>query len=164
MFKDNKICSPRTLTLTEAVLIPLAFFTVRMYLPVSYLLQLFMTAIALVAVYVSEYFSPSSKTFSPFDQYTVGSGFPPTEPSRTRSEPAAIVTVSPTNLLSSSALGGAAVISTCFLKCAFRGSASNQKIYQVYNSQYSSLHVTGPVVSEGMLWTPAAFLAITRYS
>lgn len=98
---------PSTLTLTATVLVPLAFFAVRTYLPVSFLLQDLMMAMALELVYVREYFSPSSRTLSPLAHHTMGSGLPPITPSRTRSDPARIVTCSPTRELSSSALGGA---------------------------------------------------------
>lgn len=47
----------------------------------------------------------------------LGSGLPPTAASRTRSEPALMVTRSPCNLASSSALGGAVVDKTDKNEC-----------------------------------------------
>lgn len=93
--------------MTAAVLVPLAFLTINIYFPVSFLLHDLMIAIALVLVYVNEYLSPSSSSLSSLDQHTLGSGLPPIAASRTRSDPALIIIVSPTSLLSNSALGGA---------------------------------------------------------
>lgn len=98
---------PSTFTLTSAVLVPLAFFTVRTYLPVSSLSQNLIIARARVLEYCKEYFSQRSSSFCPLAQQTFGSGLPPTVASRTRSDPALTVTVSTRSLLSSSAFGGA---------------------------------------------------------
>lgn len=93
--------------MTAAFLVPLTFLTDSIYFPVSFLLHDLMIAIALVLVYVNEYLSPCSNSLSPLDQHTLGSGLPPIAASRTRSDPALIVTVSPISLLSNSAFGGA---------------------------------------------------------
>lgn len=98
---------PSTLTRTEICFIPLAFLTVRVYFPLSLLSQNLIIAIARLLVYCRDIFSHSSSSLSPLDQKTFGSGFPPTAASRTRSDPALMLTTSPCSLASSSAFGGA---------------------------------------------------------
>lgn len=105
--KDRLTYLPRTLTTTDTALVPLAFFTVKVYLPLSLLSQNLITAVARLPVYCRETFSQRSSSLSPLVQIILGSGLPPTAASRTRSEPALMVTRSPCNLASSSALGGA---------------------------------------------------------
>lgn len=156
---------PSTFTKTATCFVPLAFLTVNMYFPVSFLSQNLMIATACLLVYCKEIFSEWSNSLSPFDQKTFGSGFPPIDASRTRSDPALIVTISPCNLASSSALGGAVKRKETnivnFLK--------PYMLYLILNPyesvlQYSSLQVTAPVDSEPLLITPAAFFARTRNS